>query len=165
MAVSLDTYDSQTGIHPRQKQIPCKRLATAGLNVAYGMKDFPTNGPFPAAIKVEPLPDPNGRLYVEITYDQPITWNPTETEGFYVCTNSDLTNFCNGGWQKVCLLLYDLVSGSRALYLRVFGIRVPKKLSMRCLHPTPLSESQYKFLFITAAFRHGTRNINQLPKI
>ena len=108
MAVSLDTYDSQTGIHPRQKQIPCKRLATAGLNVAYGMKDYPTNGPFPTAIKVEPLPDPNGRLYVEITYDQPFTWNPTETEGFYVCTISDLTNFCNGGWQKVCLFLYDL---------------------------------------------------------
>ena len=79
-----------------------------GLNVAYGLKDNPTNGPFPEAIKVEPLPDPNGRLYVEITYDQPFTWNSTETEGFYVCTISDLTNFCNGGWQKVCLFLYDL---------------------------------------------------------
>ena len=102
MAVSLDTFDSQTGIHPRNKQLPCKRLSTAGLNVAYGLKDYPTNGPFPVDIKVEPLPDPDGRLYVEITYDQPFTWNPTETEGFYVCTKSDLTNFCINGWQKVC---------------------------------------------------------------
>ena len=135
MAVSLDTFDSQTGIHPRNKQLPCKRLSTAGLNVAYGLKDYPTNGPFPVDIKVEPLPDPNGRLYVEITYDQPFTWNPTETEGFYVCTNSDLTNFCNGGWQKVCLLfLFQITPHNFRVY----------------------AQKENRFQIITAAFRHGT---------
>ena len=50
MAVSLDTYDEESGIHPRNKQLPSKRLASAGLNVAYGLTEWPTNGPFPEAV-------------------------------------------------------------------------------------------------------------------
>ena len=52
MAVSLDTYDKDNGIHPRNKVIPSKRLASAGLNIAYGYQDFPFNGPFPAVMPV-----------------------------------------------------------------------------------------------------------------
>lgn len=52
MAVSLDTYDEETGVHPRNKVIPSKRLATAGLNIAYGLKEFPSNGPFPTIFDI-----------------------------------------------------------------------------------------------------------------
>ena len=34
----------------RYKQIAAERLAIAGLHVAYGFKDLPTNGPFPINI-------------------------------------------------------------------------------------------------------------------
>ena len=52
MAVSFDTYDAESEIHPRNKEIPSQRLATAGLNVAYGLKEYPTNGPFPDFIDI-----------------------------------------------------------------------------------------------------------------
>ena len=107
MAVSFDTYDAESEIHPRNKVIPSQRLATAGLNVAYGLKEYPTNGPFPDFIDINQVQ--NGKQ-IDITYDKPFIWNPTETEGFYICTQPD---FCNifGGWQKVnkfgiCILTY-----------------------------------------------------------
>ena len=103
MGVSLDTYDLEYNIHPRNKQLPCKRLATSGLNVAYGLKDYPTNGPFPIIIEHTTL---SGGIQVDITYDQPFVWNATESEGFYICTQVDPENTgsCNslGGWKRVC---------------------------------------------------------------
>ena len=102
MAVSLDTYDKDNGIHPRNKVIPSKRLASAGLNIAYGYQDFPFNGPFPAVIDVNKLSD---EIQIEITYDQPFTWNSNETKGFYICLESNILD-CNVAttnslWQKV----------------------------------------------------------------
>ena len=47
MAVSMDTY-YQDEVHPRNKQLPGKRLGVAGLAVAYGIPNLPTRGPFPA---------------------------------------------------------------------------------------------------------------------
>ena len=50
MAVALDTYDEQNGIHPRNKQLPAMRLAAAGLAVAYNtvpQNATYTRGPFP----------------------------------------------------------------------------------------------------------------------
>ena len=35
----------------RYKQIVAQRLAIAGLNVAYGMEEYPTSGPFPVDLK------------------------------------------------------------------------------------------------------------------
>jgi len=52
MSVSIDTFDRESGIHPRNKQLVSSRLATAGLNVAYGQKQYPSNGPFPSIIQV-----------------------------------------------------------------------------------------------------------------
>ena len=101
MAVSLDTFDAKNGIHPTNKQIPSQRLAFAGLNVAYGLTDYPTNGPFPSLIDSVQL---SGGIQVDITYDQKFTWNSKETEGFYICTEPD-ANTCNsegaGRWTKV----------------------------------------------------------------
>ena len=50
MAVALDTYDEQNGIHPRNKQLPAMRLAAAGLAVAYNtvpQNATYTRGPYP----------------------------------------------------------------------------------------------------------------------
>ena len=48
MAVSMDTY-YQDEVHPRNKQLPGKRLGIAGLAVAYKIPNLPTRGPFPAS--------------------------------------------------------------------------------------------------------------------
>ena len=45
MAVSLDTYDEENGIHPRYKQIIGERLGISGMRVAYGNEYFPVSGP------------------------------------------------------------------------------------------------------------------------
>ena len=96
MAVSLDTYDAESQLHPRNKQLPSKRLATAGLNVAYGLDQFPTNGPFPTLIDFTLLSE---GIQVDILYDQSFTWDPSETSGFYMCMQSE----CDWrGWEKVC---------------------------------------------------------------
>ena len=68
MGVAIDTYDEESGIHPRNKQLTSKRLAVAGLNVAYGMTDYPTNGPYPEVWNIVPLED---GIQVDILYDKP----------------------------------------------------------------------------------------------
>ena len=100
MGVSLDTYDEKTPIHPRNKQLTCKRLAVSGLNIAYGMNEFPTNGPFPTTVDFERL---SSGTQISITYDQSFTWNVTETEGFYTCNELDTEkcSLADGLWKKV----------------------------------------------------------------
>ena len=101
MAVSLDTYDKESGIHPRNKQLPSKRLASAGLNVAYGLTEWPTNGPFPETITYNKID--NDLIQVDVLLDQDFTWNDTETNGFSSCNAVDLT-YCNAvaaQWHKV----------------------------------------------------------------
>ena len=105
MAVSLDTYDEETGVHPRNKVIPSKRLATAGLNIAYGLKEFPSNGPFPTNFDI--FLRPSYGIQVDIAYDQPFIWNATESEGFYLCMEPSFADCMLkkniGLWQKVVL--------------------------------------------------------------
>ena len=104
MGVALDTYDKENGIHPRNKQLVSKRLAIAGLNVAYGMLEYPTNGPFPEVWNVVPFGD--GLVQVNILYNKTFVWNPIETNGFSVCcleTINDCNNR-NGAWKKVLIL-------------------------------------------------------------
>ena len=66
MGVALDTYDEESGIHPRNKQLVSGRLASAGLNVAYGMKDYPANGPYP---EVWNFADLENGIEVNILYE------------------------------------------------------------------------------------------------
>ena len=76
MAVALDTYDADapTGtVHPRYKKIVAERLSLAGLNVAYGISKYPTNGPYIQSINLTPLMQNEG--LVTITYDQSITYD------------------------------------------------------------------------------------------
>ena len=86
MAVSLDTYDEESGIHPRNKQLVSQRLANAGLNVAYGKTDFPNNGPYPVSIEFT-----SAGLFnlVEITFNEPVTFEEKENNGFYYCCEYD----------------------------------------------------------------------------
>ena len=100
MGVALDTYDEENGIHPRNKQLPSKRLATAGLNVAYGLKSYPTNGPFPETWNVAALDD---GYQIDILYDQAFKWDPVESEGFYTCCLASVAD-CNSQsnqWTKL----------------------------------------------------------------
>ena len=100
MAVSLDTYDEENGIHPRNKQLPSKRLASAGLNVAYNLKDWPTNGPFPETITFNQIDE---SIQVDVLMDQDFTYSDAETNGFSYCCSNDLDacNAQNGQWMKV----------------------------------------------------------------
>merc|ERR1712223_219180 len=105
MGVALDTYDAESGIHPRNKQLVTKRLATAGLNVAYGLTSYPSNGPIADIFFFNPVDD---IIQVGILYDKKFTWNPVETEGFYVCRlDGDFYgdySQCNnrvGAWEKL----------------------------------------------------------------
>ncbi len=87
MAVSIDTYDEESGIHPRNKQLVCRRLAISGLNVAYGSTDHPSNGPFPKSVQF----DTSGGLLniAEIHFDEPINFDVKEQSGFYYCCQPD----------------------------------------------------------------------------
>jgi hypothetical protein len=82
MGVAIDTWDQDSGIHPRNKQLVSQRLAWAGLNVAYGQNSFPTNGPFPEFVNFALLGD---GYEATILFNEPIEWNPIESQGFYVC--------------------------------------------------------------------------------
>ena len=99
LALSLDTYDEDR-LHPRNKQLPSRRLACSGLNMAYGLKEWPLNGPFPETITFNQLPD---GIQVDILMDQDFVWNNNETNGFAYCCSSTLTE-CNaelGQWKSV----------------------------------------------------------------
>ena len=103
MGVAIDTYDKESGIHPRNKQLTTKRLAVAGLNVAYGLTDYPTNGPYPEVWNFVELED---EIQVDILYDKTFNWNVLESEGFYVCCldsqfDDIIIEACANAWVKV----------------------------------------------------------------
>jgi hypothetical protein len=100
MSVSLDTYDEESGQHPRNKQLASKRLAIAALNVAYRKNEFPANGPFPKSIQFTPA----GLVSkaAKIVYDKPIIFDVKEFAGFYFCCQADYLT-CDGtnSWKPV----------------------------------------------------------------
>lgn len=100
MGVAIDTYDKESGIHPRNKQLPSQRLAWAGLNIAYGMTRYPVYGPFPRVWNFIALQD---GIQVDILYNKKFIWNVVESEGFYVCCmeTADACNMVNGAWEKL----------------------------------------------------------------
>ena len=68
-------------------QIIGSRLAISALNMAYGLKHYPLNGPFPMHISLIHLPD--GGFTTTITYDCPLNYAPelnhVMDSGFYAC--------------------------------------------------------------------------------
>ena len=86
MSSPLDTFDPADGLHPVYKQIAAKRLANAGLHVAYGFTDLPTNGPFPIIIALDqPGKEPGDLVFV--AYDQDFEYLDVEISGFYYCSS------------------------------------------------------------------------------
>merc|ERR1712241_777896 len=66
-----------------------------------GLKEWPTNGPFPEAITFNKIDD--NLIQVDILLDQDFTWNDTETNGFSYCNAVDFA-YCNAEaaqWIKV----------------------------------------------------------------
>ena len=82
-------------------QIVAKRLAISGLNVAYGLSDYPANGPFFTKVLVKPRHD--GNRTIAITYNQRFRFDASETHGFYCCRQQNILE-CDaqcGGWTVV----------------------------------------------------------------
>ena len=84
MAVSVDTYDEENGIHPRYKAIVAERLATTGMNVAYNDDRFPSSGP---QIKNVSNEREEGWTF---TFTEDFFYNEAaEISGFYYCCDTD----------------------------------------------------------------------------
>ena len=103
MSSPQDTYDPQAGypgnIHPRYKQIVAERLANAGLNVAYGLTEYPTYGPYPIALIQEAA---DAFTTVKLEFDKDLQYLvDAEISGFYFCSESaekcDEGIYCYGG--------------------------------------------------------------------
>jgi len=93
MAVSMDTY-YQDEVHPRNKQLPGKRLGVAGLAVAYGIANLPTKGPFPTSFQFHAAAH---STKVDITWDEsPLIYNPIDNSGFFFCCGEDFEKDCAG---------------------------------------------------------------------
>ena len=64
----------------------------AGLHVAYGRAEMPTNGPFPSDFTVEEEPGGGGadELVVVIEYDTELTYDNDEISGYYYCCEQEV---------------------------------------------------------------------------
>ena len=68
-----------------------ERLAIAGLNVAYGRTEFPTNGPFLKSVTAKARAD--GSISAVVRFDQSFSYSPQEGKsGFYYCEEEDPTS-------------------------------------------------------------------------
>ena len=78
-------------------QIVCNRLATAAMNVVYGFKEYPTSGPF--LKEIVKINKKNEWLDVRVHFDQPMSFNASETHGFYICCSWHFRDCTT--WNKV----------------------------------------------------------------
>ena len=159
MAVSIDTYDpipspaySSVGLHPRYKQIVAKRLATAGMNVAYGDRSYPTSGPFPTSIAWD-----GGNIRIE--YDQDIDYRPSNTSHFFFCSwplSSCDSSFSQLPWSPVSPALVSQ-DGSRSILIADSQdqfMRIAHRLSLAFLwRESPVRE--YLGSSVYASDRHA----------
>ena len=93
MALAIDTYYNGTE-HPRNKQLTSKRLAIAGLSIAYQKSEYPSAGPFPISIE---FAKNNDKISVEVNYDEEvISYMPQENSGFFFCCGENNSSTCQG---------------------------------------------------------------------
>ena len=73
----------------------------AGLNLVYGMTALPLNGPILTDTAIQVRAD--STLNIQLEFDQPLTYDSSESTGFYVCCDVEFTECDNavGLWQKV----------------------------------------------------------------
>ena len=80
MAVAIDTYDEENGIHPRYKSIVGERLAVTGMRVAYQNKSFPFYGPHLSSVNFDKT------VGFTLSFDELISYSSeAEISGFYYC--------------------------------------------------------------------------------
>jgi len=108
MAVAMDTYDANSPIgtvHPRYKKIVAERLSYAGLNIAYGMKNYPTNGPYFESFRLASETENEG--LVTITYDQDIIYDNQEVSGYYYCCSDYASCDIKNGeeWKEIVAII------------------------------------------------------------
>jgi sialate O-acetylesterase len=114
MAVAVDTYDEESGIHPRYKRIVADRLAVAGLRTAYGLAAYPNHGPVVmiTGASVDAL---------HLAYDQAVVLNTEELSGFYYCCDEAAACFEAGGlaaWPAVAADMVALSFDNRTVDIR-----------------------------------------------
>ena len=78
-----------------------QRLAIAGLNMVYGMTNFPLNGPLMTSFETQAVDDDS--FSFSITLDQTFSYDSSETTGFYLCCDVafEECDDANGRWQLV----------------------------------------------------------------
>ncbi len=96
MSTAIDTNDPEGGIHPRYKQIVGERLAIAGGNVAYGVSDMPTNGPFPTDIARQS----DDSIIITMDMDFTHTEMSNGFSGYSVCCDVAFDS-CLGSWSRL----------------------------------------------------------------
>ena len=76
-------------------------MAIAGLNIVYNEVSYPTNGPFMGLVTSENQGD--GTASISVQFDQPLTYDTSETNGFYVCCGVpyETCDTEDGLWQLV----------------------------------------------------------------
>ena len=90
-------------IHPRNKQLVAKRLATSAMNMVYGHTEYPISGPFPTYVQFLKGAAENRAV---IAFDQPIAFNVVESGGFYICCDAnDYICDIQESWMKVNIKL------------------------------------------------------------
>ena len=116
MAVAIDTNDPVGGIHPRYKQIVGERLAIAGSNVAYGLSNMPTNGPFPTSVVRQPDDS------VIVTMDMEFTHKEMSNgfSGYSVCCNVAFES-CLGSWTRLSTDLTTVNMADRTVAVNLAG--------------------------------------------
>ena len=117
-AVAMDTYDEESGIHPRNKQIIGERLSITGGLVAYGLEG-PLQGPVPDYVLTNSL-----EFIVEFEYDYDISYNNEETSGFWVCCSE--FDECNNAW------LWSELPKEAVVNVASSSLTVDLKLSTAC---------------------------------
>ena len=114
----MDTYDEESGIHPRNKQIIGERLSITGGLVAYGLEG-PLQGPVPDYVLTNSL-----EFIVEFEYDYDISYNNEETSGFWVCCSE--FDECNNAW------LWSELPKEAVVNVASSSLTVDLKLSTAC---------------------------------
>ena len=82
------------------------------MNVAYGDLSYPTNGPFVNVITSDGVTSQPPTYSLAVEFDQAITFDASETNGFYVCcgVEFEVCDTQNGLWQLVRILLQLLIT-------------------------------------------------------
>ena len=78
-----------------------ERLALAGLNVVYGLAQYPNKGPYLSEVTINEQSD--GSLDITVDFDGSFVYDTSEASGFYTCCDVQFADcdIGNGHWHQV----------------------------------------------------------------